>query len=598
MNRRSMLAMGIAILFVAGCGEKKEAGTPIQTAVVERQDIVIDVEATGVVEPINVVEVKSKAGGQITRMNVETGALVRPGELLVQIDTRDVQNQYNQSVADERAAEARLQVSEAQKKRSDEMFKQRVITAQEHETAALDYANAQAAVIRARASTDLAKQRLEDATVTAPVGGTVIERTVSQGMVITGATGNSATGGTTLLKMADLTRVRMRAQFNETDIGQIRAGQPAVVIVDAYPDRRFQGAVEKIEPQAVIVQGVTMFPTLVTLSNIDGALKPGMNGEVQVQIDQRSAVLSVPNDAVKNTREAIAMAPMLGLDPDSVQAQVRSQFGGRGGRGGNAGNAPAGGRVTSSPGEVSLIPQQAPQQGGGSGRFQQIEVTDKQCADVKTAMARKPDEAKKLDGLRDRMRSGELDRDAMRAEQQKIYGAIGVDPQVAGACRMREMRSQGGGGNFGGGQLAGRGNAASTPPNGGTSNGDRTPQIAGGTSTQVAPPQLQLGNPERGPSGRSIRSGMVFVVKGEGKARTYEPRMVMLGAANFDYTEVVSGLEEGEQVAMLASLALQAQRQQQNDRMRQNMGGVPGMTQGGNIGGGPGGGGQQRPGGR
>jgi HlyD family secretion protein len=605
MKRTILPVALLAVALAPACGRKAATTASVQTAPAVRRDIVIDAQANGVVEPINVVEVKSKAGGQITRMNVETGALVRPGELLVQIDTRDVQNQYNQSLADERAAEARLQVSDAQKKRADEMFKQRVITAQEHETAALDYANAQAAVIRARASTDLAKQRLEDATVTAPVGGTVIERTVSQGMVITGATGNSATGGTTLLKMADLTRVRMRAQFNETDIGQIRAGQPAVVIVDAYPDRRFQGSVEKVEPQAVVVQGVTMFPTLVTLSNLDGALKPGMNGEVQVQIDQRLAVIAVPNDAVKNTREAIAMAPMLGLDPDSVQAQVRSQFGGRGGlgggtagsqRGGNAANAPAGGRVTTSPGEVSLPQQGAPQQGGG--RFQQVEVTDKQCADVKTAMARKPAETKKLDGLRDRMRSGELDRDAMRAEQQKIYSAIGVDPQIAGACRMREMRSQGGG-NFGGGQSGGRGNPGSTPAAAATtSNGDRPATNA--ASTQGAPPQLQVGNPERGPSGRSIRSGLVFVVKGEGKERTYEPRMVMLGAANFDYTEIVNGLEEGEQVALLAALSLQAQRQQQNDRFRQNMGGMPGMTQGGNIGGAPGGGGQggRGPGGR
>ena len=90
--------------------------------------------------------------------------------------------------------------------------------------------------------------------------------------------------------------------------------------------------------------------------------------------------------------------------------------------------------------------------------------------------------------------------------------------------------------------------------------------------------------------GRSIRPGLVFVVKG----KTYEPRSVMLGAGNFDYTEVVSGLEEGEEVALLASLSLQAQRQQQNDRFRQNMGGgVPGMG-GAPAGGGgrPGGGGR------
>ena len=589
--KRLLPALAIATIALApACNRGKTAAPTVSTVPVTRRDIVVDAQANGVVEPINVVEVKSKASGMITRMNVETGTLVRPGELLAQIDTRDVQNQYNQAVADERAAEARLQVSEAQRKRSDEMFKQRVITAQEHETAALDYANAQAAVIRARASSDLAKQRLEDATVTSPVSGTVIERTVSQGMVITGATGNSATGGTTLLKMADLTRVRMRAQFNETDIGQIRAGQPAIVIVDAYPDRRFQGLVEKIEPQAVVQQGVTMFPVLVTLSNMDGALKPGMNGEVQVQIDQRLGVLAVPNDAVKNVREAMATAPLLGLDPDSVQAQMRAQFGGgRGGMGGGQG-APRGtatpqGRVTSSPGEVEL-PQQ------GQGGFQMPEVSDKDCAAVTAAMQKKPAEAKKLDGLRDRMRSGELDRNAMREESQRIYAALGVDARVASACRMREMRGQfaGQGGQAGQGRPGGRGTDAAAPATQGATRADAR-QGAAGASTGAAQPQLQIGNTERGRGGRSVRSGLVFVAKG----KTFEPRMVMLGAGNFDYTEVISGLQEGEEVAMLAALSLQAQRQQQNDRMRQNMGGgVPGMSQGGGGGAGAGG---QRPGG-
>ena len=592
--KRYFPALALAAIAIApACNRNKSTAPTVSTMPVTRRDIVIDAQANGVVEPINVVEVKSKASGLITRMNVETGSMVRPGELLAQIDTRDVLNQYNQALADERAAEARLSVSDAQKKRSDEMFKQRVITAQEHETAALDYANAQAAVIRARASADIAKQRLEDATVTSPVAGTVIERTVSQGMVITGATGNSATGGTTLLKMADLTRVRMRAQFNETDIGQIRSGQPAIVIVDAYPDRRFQGLVEKIEPQAVVQQGVTMFPVLVTLNNMDGALRPGMNGEVQVQIDQRLGVLAVPNDAVKNVREAMATAPLLGLNPDSVQAQVRAQFGNRGGMGGAmGGGAPAAGgatgprapatqqgRVTSSPGEVELPAQ-------GQGGFQMPEVSDKDCAAVTAAMQKKPAEAKKLDALRERMRSGELDRAAMREESQKIYAALGVDGRVAGACRMREMRAQGG--------FQGGGAAPAAPSQ---TAGARTPASTAARpadATQGGTPQLQIGNAERGRGGRSVRSGLVFVAKG----KTFEPRMVMLGAGNFDYTEVISGLAEGEEVAMLAALSLQAQRQQQNDRMRQTMGGgVPGMSQGGGGAGGGAAGGQRPAGG-
>jgi HlyD family secretion protein len=581
----------VAIAIAPACNRNKAKTAPVQTSAVMRRDIVVDAQASGVVEPINVVEVKSKASGLITRMPVETGTLVKPGDLIIQVDARDVQNQYNQADADVKAAEARLDVSAAQKKRTDEMFKQRVITAQEHETSALDFANAQAAIIRARASLDLAKQRLEDATVTASVAGTVIEKTVSLGMVIASATG-SVSGGTTLIKMADLNRVRMRAQFNETDIGQIRGGQPAVVIVDAYPDRRFNGMVEKIEPQAVIQQGVTMFPVLVTLSNLDGALKPGMNGEVQVQIDQRTNVIAVPNEAIKNTREAIATAPLLGLDPDSVQAQLRSQFtGGRGngqrGNGQRGAAGPAGAttpgtatpqgaaRVSSSPGEVALEPSQERQ-----GGLQMPEVSDKDCAAVKTAIEKKPAEAKKLDALRDQMRSGGMDRNAMREEQQKIYAALGVDARVAGACRMREMRAQGG-------QNATA--PAAGNPRGNQAASSGAPSISS-TPTGPLQPQLQVGT-ERGGTGARVRPGMVFVAKGS----TFEARMVMLGASNFDYTEVVSGLQEGEQVALLASLSLQAQRQQQTDRFRQNMGGgVPGMTQG--TGGGGGGGG--RPGGR
>src|SRR5919202_1441606 len=251
------------------------------------------------------------------------------------------------------------------------MYKARVITAQEHEAATLDYANAQAQLVRARAALDLAKQRLEDATVTAPVAGTVIEKDVSLGQVITSATGAFG-GGTTLLKMADLGRVRVRALFNETDIGQVRPAQPATVVVDAYPDRRFAGLVEKIEPQAVVQQGVTMFPVLVTLDNREALLKPGMNGEVSVLIDERTNVLAVPNDAVRSPREGVATAALLGLNPDSVRVQLQAQFGGgRGGRGASRGGAGGGGAGVRQQGERGQV---------GGGQQQQVDVTDKQCA--------------------------------------------------------------------------------------------------------------------------------------------------------------------------------------------------------------------------
>src|SRR4029077_10152395 len=140
---------------------------------------------------------------------------------------------------------------------------------------------------------------------------------------------------------------------NESDIGNVHPGEPANVTVDAYPDRRFSGVVQKIEPQAVVQQNVTMFPVLVNLDNKDRLLSPGMNGEVSVLIAEVDNVIAVPNDAIKNPREAVATGAMLGLSADSVQASLRAQgftggnrgggFGGRRGGGAGAGGGRNGG---------------------------------------------------------------------------------------------------------------------------------------------------------------------------------------------------------------------------------------------------------------
>ena len=193
------------------------------------------------------------------------------------------------------------------------------------------------------------------------------------------------------------------------------------------------------------------------------------------------------------------------------------------------------------------------------------EVTDKQCAEAKAAMEKQPDQVRKLEALRERMRNGEIDRQAMMQESQAIYAAIGVDARVTMACRRRESGQ--------GGRASGV--APMQPP---SATGAAPRRTVADTPPPAGPaPQLQIGS-DRAATGTRVRPGVVFVKKGA----TFEPRIVMLGSANFDYTEVVSGVEEGEEVALLAALSLQAQRQQQSDRIRQNMGGgVPGMSQGG-----------------
>lgn len=471
----------ILVAFGAACGGKRETKVAIETAPVERRAIVVNASATGVVEPVTVVEIKSRASGQVTAMPVDVGSQVSAGQLLVQIDTRDVKNQYDQAVAALRAAQARLEVSAAQKKRSDDLFRQEVITAQEHETAALDYANAQAAAVKARTDADIARLRLEDATVRAPVAGTIIEKPVSLGQVITSAT-SSASGGTTILKMADLSKVRVRALVNETDIGQVQPGQTASVNVDAFPDRRFRGRVEKVEPQAVVQQSVTMFPVLIAIDNSDRALMPGMNGQVSMLVSRRDDVLAIPADASRSMRELPAVAVALGLDVEEVRQQLAAN----------------GGVRMRSRGETATV--------GG---------------DVQRTLPLGVDSAG--NGSRRRRRAGDTTATGGRRRGQWNGGGAGA---AAGGVQVG-MRAGGAGGVFG---------------------------------TGAGAPQV------------------VFVKSDTG----YEARAVRLGVTDFDYTEVLSGLREGEQVALLSAATMQAQRDQQADRIRNATGGaLPGAGAGG-----------------
>ena len=635
--------LGAALLMAAAACAKKVTPPTVQTAAVTRRDIIIDAQANGVIEPIAIIEVKSKASGVITQMTVETGTHVKPGDLIVQIDTRDVQNRYDQAKAQLDAAQTKLSVAENDKKRNEDMFKARVITPQEFENVAVSYENAKSAVVSAKANLDLAKQSLEDATVKAPATGTIIDKTVSVGTVIASATG-SVSGGTTIVKMADLGVVRIRALFNETDIGNVHPGEAANVTVDAYPDRRFSGVVEKIEPQAVVQQNVTMFPVLVNLNNAENLLKPGMNGEVSVLIDERNGVLAVPNDAIKNPREAVATGAMLGLGADTIQAELRAQgfnsggarggFGGGNGgarRGGNGGGGGGGGGANgrggsggggTADGEVAVV-----QQGqGGQGGFGGPQVTDEECKNVDAVLKAHPKEKKQLEDLRAKMTalrpagfgggggnrgggdstqrrprgdnaSGGARRDstgggqrgggggggfrgspemqALNEQIRAIYTALNLDARTAGACARRQQ---------------GAGNAGQ---NAGQSSGGGAARVAGNAGPRqggsLTPSPEMGGRPQRN------RQGLVFV--SDSTKTIFHPRIVQLGQGNLDYTEVVSGLKEGERVVMLGALALQAQRQQQQDRLRQNASPLGGQTPGPGGPGGPGGGGPGRGGG-
>jgi HlyD family secretion protein len=434
---------------------------------VARQDLEITVEATGSVEPIRTVEVKSKASGEILRLYVDVGDAVSRGDLLAEVDPRDVRNDHNQAQADLEVAEARLEIALAQLTRSEELLVAEVITEQEHEGRALEHANAKAQLVRAQTNLQLAQLRLSDVTIRAPMNGTILTRNVEQGTVIQSASGN-VSGGTTLFLMADLAEMQARTLVDETDIGQIQAGMAASVVVEAFPGQTFRGSVEKVEPQAVIQQNVTMFPVIVRLDNRSGLLKPGMNSEVEVMISARPNALVAPNGAIVQARDAGPAAMVLGLDPESATFD-RSVFA--------ALQAEARGE---DPAEAEVAP------GGGAPAAMSFEE------------------------IRAKIQSGEISRDSARVLMQASGGGFGGQGRPAGAQR------------------------------------EGSPQPA-----------------------------VTFVVKADG---VVEPRAVLIGVNDWDNTEILAGVEEGEQLAMIGAAQLQAQQQEWVNRIRERMGGgVPGM---------------------
>jgi HlyD family secretion protein len=394
----------LAVLVLTACKDSQAASTPkLATAEVTRGDLVIRAEATGTVEPVRSVEVKSKASGEILKLYVDVGDAVEPGALLVAVDPRDVRNKYDQAQADLEVAKTRTEISKSQLDRSQELLTAGVITEQEHESKRLEYANAVANQVKAETNFELAELQLSDVTIRAPMRGTIIQKSVEEGQVIQSASGN-VSGGTTLFVMANLDEMQVRTLVDETDMGDIRAGLSTIVTVEAFPDRTFRGDVEKIEPQATVQQNVTMFPVIVTLDNRAGLLKPGMNAEVEILVDQATDVLLVPNSAIVRPADVGPAALALGLDVESMDLTQFMRAGRAGGRNGAGAGAPG----AATPGAATP---------GGAATQAAPAASDPQAA------ARRA----RVDSLRARVERGEITQDSMRVLMQALR------PQGAGA---------------------------------------------------------------------------------------------------------------------------------------------------------------------
>ncbi len=318
---RQRITLLVLIALTASCAQEVEEKS-WNVSGVSTRDIIVSVQAAGIIEPVTTVELKSKASGEILEILADTGDVVEAGDLLVQIDKRTPRNALSQAQAELEAARARRDIARTQRDRGETLFKSGTLNQVDYEQSILEYANSKAEVVRSQVAVENARISLDDTEVRSPIRGTLIQRDVEQGQVISSPTMDVG-GGTVLLKMADLRSVQVRSLVDETDIGKIQPEQIAVVTVAAYPNQPFEGVVLKVEPKAEDEEAVTLFAVIVTIDNEEGLLKPGMNAEVEIDIASRRGVPALPTIALRTPADIRAAALYTGIDADTIRQQLR-----------------------------------------------------------------------------------------------------------------------------------------------------------------------------------------------------------------------------------------------------------------------------------
>jgi len=320
MNQKKLFYLTFLVLAVTSCGSKVEE--PKETTFYKKENVStkkleLSIEASGIIEAISSVEIKSKASGEILFLGAEVGDLVEKGSILGQIDQRTPKNILDQAKSDLEAAKVRLTNAKSQFERGKELHKNASISDKDFEDIQESFAQAKSTLVRTEVSYENAKIALDDTIVRSPVQGTIISRPVEVGQVISSPT-SAVGGGTVLMTMADLAKVRVRALVDEIDVGKVSIGQIVSIKVAAYRDKEFFGVVSKIEPKAKIEQNVTTFPVLIDIENDENLLLLGMNTDVVIEVLNKEVSLSTPTMSLRTRKDVYSAASILNMSKESV----------------------------------------------------------------------------------------------------------------------------------------------------------------------------------------------------------------------------------------------------------------------------------------
>ena len=285
----------IAIAVYLFSGGKKETKVSFTTAKVEKTNIQNSITATGTIEPVTSVTVGTQVSGIVSHLYVDYNSVVKKGQIIAELDKTNLTSELNTARANLSSAQSSLDYELNNYNRYKTLYDKGLVSADEFETAKLSYLKAKEQVTTARESVQKAQTNLGYATITSPIDGVVLSKSVEEGQTVAASFNTPE-----LFTIAqDLTDMRVIADIDEADIGGVQEGQRVTFTVDAFPEDLFEGQVTQVRQQATTESNVVTYEVVISAPNNDLKLKPGLTANVTIFTLEKNDVLAVPSKALR-----------------------------------------------------------------------------------------------------------------------------------------------------------------------------------------------------------------------------------------------------------------------------------------------------------
>ena len=290
------IAILAIVIFLLSGGKKKEEVT-FETAKIEKGNIQTTITATGTIEPVTSVTVGTQVSGIVSRLYVDYNSIVKKGQVIAELDKTNLTSELNTAKANLASAQSTLNYEQANYNRYQTLYDKGLVSANDYESAQLSYRKARESVATARESVAKATTNLGYATITSPIDGVVLSKSVEEGQTVA-----SSFNTPELFVIAkDLTDMRVIADIDEADIGGVKEGQRVSFTVDAFPDDKFEGQVTQVRQEATTTSNVVTYEVVISAPNSDLKLKPGLTANVTIYTLEKNDVLTVPSKALRFT---------------------------------------------------------------------------------------------------------------------------------------------------------------------------------------------------------------------------------------------------------------------------------------------------------